>query len=140
VVIQELSLKIFKRENSMSTNINELMQMPSEQRYAYLLKEVVSSKEVWILTDEHGCVMLNSDDEDCVPVWPSQACAQYWASGDWSHCNPKAISLQDWLERWTSGLEGDDVAVAVFPNPNEEGLVVFPDVFDDDLRKQISKT
>lgn len=116
-------------------NTNELMLMPADKRYAYLLKQVVANKEIWILTDEHGCVMLNSEDEDCVPVWPSEDCASYWASGEWSHCTPQAISLQDWLERWTSGLEGDEVCVAVFPNPNEEGIVIFPDEFDDELRK-----
>ena len=32
------------------------------QRYKYLLKEVVNLGEIWILTDEHGCVMLSTDD------------------------------------------------------------------------------
>lgn len=122
-----------------SSNINDLMQMSAEKRYAHMLDAVASNKQIWILTDEHGCVMLNTDDEDCVPVWPSEATAKYWASDEWSHCNAQAISLQDWLERWTNGLESDDVCVTVFPNPGEEGLVIFPDEFDDDLRKQFAK-
>ncbi|GAB5381469.1 MAG: DUF2750 domain-containing protein [Aliiglaciecola sp.] len=123
----------------MSAQFNDIIQMPAEKRHAYLLTQVSLHKKLWILTDEHGAVMLNSDDEDCVPVWPGEEFAKYWATGDWADCNPQAISLEDWLARWTSGLEGDGVCVAVFPNPEEEGVVVFPDVFDSELREK-SKT
>lgn len=119
----------------MLQTLEQVIQMPPEQRYSYLLREVRLHQQVWILTDEHGCVMLNSEDEDCVPIWPAEAFAQYWATGEWSECVPKAISVSDWLSRWTIGLEGDEVNIAIFPNPDEEGLIVFPDVFDADLRK-----
>lgn len=119
----------------MSQTMNEILSMPAEKRYEHLLKIVAVEQQIWILTDEHGCVMLNSEDEDCVPVWPAQEYAKYWATGEWDACVPKAIAIEDWLSRWTSGLEGDDVNIAVFPNPEEEGLVMFPDAFDADLRK-----
>lgn len=120
----------------MSKDMNEILQMPAEKRHAYLLTQVTLNKQIWILTDEHGCVMLNSDDEDCVPIWPAQEFADYWATGDWAACTPKAIPLQDWFDRWTDGLEGDGVCIAVFPNPDEEGIVIFPDVFDSELRQK----
>ncbi|GAC15049.1 DUF2750 domain-containing protein [Aliiglaciecola lipolytica] len=120
----------------MPTQLNDVIQMSPEKRHAYLLTQVTIHQKIWILTDEHGCVMLNSEDEDCVPVWPSQEFAEYWATGDWANCTPKAIALKDWFERWTGGLEGDGVNIAVFPNPDEEGIVVFPDVFDSELRKK----
>lgn len=119
----------------MTQNISEVLNMSVEKRYAYLLKEVSLAQQVWILADEHGCLMLNSEDEDCVPVWPAREFAQYWATGDWAECVPKAIPLKDWLSRWTNGLEGDEVNVAVFPNPDEDGLILTPDEFDADLRK-----
>ena len=119
----------------MSQNMNEVLSMSADKRYTYLLKQVALTQEIWILTDEHGCVMLNNEDEDCVPVWPAQEFAKYWATGDWAECVPKAIPLEDWLSRWTIGLEGDEVDVAVFPNPEEEGLIISPDAFDANLRK-----
>ena len=48
----------------MSKDMNEILQMPADKRHAYLLTQVTLNKQIWILTDEHGCVMLNSDDED----------------------------------------------------------------------------
>lgn len=116
-------------------DIMSILQMSPDQRQSYLVKQVNQHQKIWILTDEHGCVMLNSEDEDCVPVWPDEAFAKLWATGDWAHCEPLAIELDAWYSRWTQGLTDDDICVAVFPNPEEEGLVVFPDVFEQALRK-----
>lgn len=123
----------------MSLDMESVIQLSAEKRHAYLLTQVNINQKIWILTDEHGCVMLNSEDEDCVPIWPAKEFAEYWATGEWSDCKPQAIPLKDWFERWTHGLEGDGVAIAVFPNPDEEGVVVFPDTFEQEL-KQASKS
>ncbi len=111
----------------------------AEQRYQYLIKEAVKQQQLWILTDQHGCVMLNTDDEDCVPVWPNQEFAQSWATGDWQDCEAKAIKLKDWQARWTPGLEDDQLAVVIFPKTDEEGLVITPDELDFELSKQQQK-
>ncbi|WP_395339758.1 DUF2750 domain-containing protein [Ningiella sp. W23] len=114
---------------------NELvMQMSADKRYRYLVDQAKQNETLWILTDDDGCVMLNAEDEDCVPVWPAKDFANYWATGEWEHCRAQAISLEDWLERWTPGLEEDDLLLVAFPNPNEQGLVIEPDMFDEDLR------
>ncbi|HHF3031048.1 TPA: DUF2750 domain-containing protein [Vibrio diabolicus] len=110
-----------------------------EQRLKYCVKEIVANRKVWILKDEHGCVMLNTEDDDCVPVWPNEEFALQWANGDWEDCEPEALSLNKWHSRWTSGLEDDELSVVVFPNQNEEGVVLFPDEFDFELRKQASR-
>jgi hypothetical protein len=114
-------------------------QFTPEQRLEYLVKEVVKQQKIWILTDKDGCVMLNSDDEDCAPVWPSEAFAQAWATGDWADCQAQDIDLKTWRTRWTYGLEGDNVSVAVFPSDDEEGLVISAQEFDQELQQQINK-
>ncbi len=111
----------------------------SEKRLKYCLKEVVSNRELWILTDEHGCVMLNTEEEDCVPVWPNKEFALMWVNGDWDQCKPEAISLNKWHSRWTLGLSDDELSVVVFPNESQEGIILFPDEFDFELKKQASK-
>ena len=128
----------------MSTPLNEtqiatIQQYDAEKRYQYLIKEAVSQRELWILMDEHGCVMLNTEDEDCVPVWPNQEFAQAWATGEWAECKPESISLNKWHSRWTQGLEDDELALVIFPNENEDGLIVYPDELDFELKKQAQK-
>lgn len=116
--------------------IATINQYDQEQRFKYCIKEIVANQQVWILKDEHGCVMLNTEDDDCVPVWPNREFAEAWATGEWSECEAEAISYNKWRSRWTSGLEQDDLSVVVFPNENEEGVVLFPDEFDFELDKQ----
>lgn len=110
-----------------------------EQRFKYCIKEMVSNRQIWILTDEHGCVMLNTEDDDCVPVWPNEEFALAWATDDWKECKAESISLNKWHSRWTQGLEDDELSIVVFPNEKEEGVIVFPDEFDFELKKQAAK-
>ncbi|WP_166422310.1 DUF2750 domain-containing protein [Paraglaciecola sp. 20A4] len=121
-------------------SIAKIERYTPEERLRYLIKEVVSQKQIWILTDQDGCVMLNTEDEDCAPVWPNKEFAQSWATGEWQDCEPKAISLDKWYASWTSGLEEDDVFIAVFPNQDEEGLIISPQELDYELKQKAKKT
>ena len=116
-----------------------ISQYDPEQRLKYLLKEVVANQQIWILIDDDGCVMLNSDDEDCAPIWPNKEFAEAWATGEWAECRAEAINLKLWFSRWTQGLEDDEVAIAVFPNQDEEGLVISAQELDFELKQRAKK-
>lgn len=124
--------------------IDALVAMDSEQRFDYLIGRVVETGQLWILTDEHGSVMLNTDDEECVPIWPDRCFAEHWATGDWQDCEPMSISLKQWNFRWTPGLEEDQLAVVVFPLPqegaDEDGLVVWPEELDMMLTREVKRS
>ncbi|GHA26315.1 DUF2750 domain-containing protein [Oceanisphaera arctica] len=101
--------------------------MRDDERFNHFISRVCEHDEIWILTDEHGCMMLTSDDdEDCIPVWPHAEYAKEWAVDDWSQCKPEAISLKVWQSRWVPGMEDDELMVAVFPTPDATGVVVEP--------------
>ena len=120
--------------------IKTIQQYDVQQRHNYLIKEVVKNREIWLLVDEHGCVMLNSDEEDCVPVWPNKEFALAWATDEWEHCRAESISLAKWHSRWTNGLADDELAIVVFPDQNSEGLIFFPDEFDFELQQETRKS
>jgi hypothetical protein len=119
--------------------ISTILAYDNSQRASYFLKEVVANNTLWILKDEHGCVMLNTEDEDCVPVWPNQEFAQAWATDDWHHCTAEAISLNKWFSRWTHGLIDDELAVVVFPSDKDEGLVFYSDELEAELKASQKK-
>lgn len=121
------------------TKMATIQRYDGDQRFQYLLKECVANQEIWILTDEDGCVMLNTEEEDCVPVWPNKEFAEAWATGEWAACKAEGISLSKWHSKWTRGLEDDELAIVIFPNDNEEGLVVFPDELDFELKRVANK-
>jgi hypothetical protein len=111
--------------------------LDSEQRFNYFIETAVEQQQIWILSAAQGCVMLNTDDEECIPVWPSEESAQSWATGDWQHCQAEPISLKTWQHRWTRGLEEDQFHVVVFPIEQEDGSVIHPVELDAELRKKI---
>ncbi|EPJ48713.1 MAG: hypothetical protein OFPI_28130 [Osedax symbiont Rs2] len=123
----------------MSQLPSSLENYDSEQRYQYFIESVVANQEIWILTDQQGCVMLNTEDEDCVPVWPSCEAAQSWATGEWQECQGEPIGLKTWQQRWSDGLDEDELQVVVFPNAEFEGTVLHPQELEADLRKEIKK-
>lgn len=111
----------------------------ADKRFQYLITEVLANQQIWILVDEHGCVMLNTEDEDCVPIWPNKEFAQSWATGEWAKCKVEAISVAKWRSRWTSGLIGDELAVAAFPDQEGDGMVISPDELDFELSRKVKK-
>jgi hypothetical protein len=116
--------------------IKQVLNYDDAQRASYFLKEVVANNEIWILKDEHGCVMLNTEDEDCVPVWPNETFAQAWATDEWQECQAEAIALDVWFSRWSHGLADDELALVVFPSQSEQGLVFYPEELEQELKNK----
>lgn len=95
-----------------------------------ILNNINANSLVWILKDEHGCVMLTTEDEDGVPIWSDKSAALAWATEDWSHCEAVSIDLSTWATRWTKGLREDDLMIMVNPSElQEHGVVLSPDEF-----------
>jgi hypothetical protein len=101
----------------------------ADDRQHYLIDSVGRSREIWILRDDDGFVMMQSEDERCVPVWPDEAFARDWATGEWADCRPMSVDLAGWRERWTTGLERDGIQVAVFPSEDDDVVVLTPEAF-----------
>ncbi len=109
-----------------------------DERYDYFLNKVANFEKIWSLCSDEGWVELSdSDGEICLPIWPHPDFARAWATDDWADCQPKAIDLSIWLERWTAGLEGDNTLLVVFPVGDDEGLVQTPQALHDDLITQL---
>lgn len=115
--------------------VERVLALAPEQRLDYLLKKARENQQIWILADDYGCVMFNTEEEDCVPVWPSEEFAKLWCTDEWAECKPMALTIEKWTKDWTSGLEDDEVNVVVFPNLNSEGLIYPPWEFEEKLKK-----
>jgi hypothetical protein len=84
-------------------------------------------------------MLITADGDDCIPVWPHPDYAKAWAVDDWSKSQPFAIPLQVWLDRWTTGMAEDGVAVAVFPLQEEAGVIEESADVAASLQKKIAK-
>lgn len=114
-----------------------LLQLSADERYQYFLESVAQTGEVWSLRSRKGWVMMSSEAEECLPVWPCAELASDWIDGDWADCSPVSIPLDRWLDRWLPGMRRDGIALAVFPNMDDEGMVVGPEVLRDDLKLEV---
>ncbi|MBV7314266.1 DUF2750 domain-containing protein [Shewanella sp. NIFS-20-20] len=121
---------------SKSKTAAEFASMTPEGRYDLMVSLVKQEQVIWTLQDNDGCVMLTTDDEDCIPMWPTEEAANSWAVDDWQHCQPLAIPLNEWLERWVPGMQDDDLAVAICPVVDDLGVVVLPHELEERLVKR----
>lgn len=106
------------------TERNAALQLNADYRFDHFISKLVEHEELFVLTDEHGVMMLTTEDEDCIPVWPHPEYAKAWAEGEWADCKPQSITLKVWLDCWVDGMEQDELCVAVFPTPEQEGIVL----------------
>ncbi|EGM78147.1 Protein of unknown function (DUF2750) [Rheinheimera sp. A13L] len=114
-------------------DLNKLSLLDAEQRYDYFIQAVADLEKIWILVDEEGFVLVDADEERCIPVWPHAELAQLWINGDWAECQAQAVDIATWLDKWTAGLDGDELAIAVFPHAAEPGVVIGPEEFSETL-------
>lgn len=105
------------------TERNAALQLNADYRYDHFVRKVAEHKELWVLKSEQGLLLLDSEGEACLPIWPHPDYAQTWAKDELAGYTPQAITLEIWLDRWIQGLEQDQIAVAVFPLPDELGMV-----------------
>ncbi|MCT8126325.1 MULTISPECIES: DUF2750 domain-containing protein [unclassified Alishewanella] len=111
--------------------------LDAEQRYEYFIKAVADLEQIWILTDDEGFVLVSAEDERCIPVWPHAELAEQWIEGEWSNCTAQAVAIDTWLEKWTEGLNGDELSIAVLPDTDGPGVVVTPDELAETLVNEL---
>lgn len=123
----------------MSWNLSEqefeaIVSLPGAKRYSYFVKKIADWEEVWSLRNEDGWVLAAvPDGNEVVPVWPHERFAKACVEGDWQDCEPVAIELSAWLERWIPGMTKDHRQIAVFPTSQDKGVVVSPERLNADL-------
>jgi hypothetical protein len=108
---------------------------PAASRLEEFIAKVALHQQVWGLRSANGWAVVDSEGDDCFPVWPHPDFAAAWAVGDLADCTPQAIALDAWLTRWTPGMEEDGTLVLVFPtnDDDDEGLVISASELEDAL-------
>lgn len=101
-----------------------LLASADDERMAYFVKQVTASEQVWSLSNEEGFVMVETDEGDCVMVWPDADFAAQWAVDDWDDCEPVSVPLAEFKANWLPSLEADKIDIAVFPNIEDEGKLI----------------
>src|SRR5690554_7354762 len=72
---------------------DKTLALSNYQRYQYFIDMVSEQGEIWSLANDEGWVTLSAEGDNCLPIWPHADYAAQWATGDWSDCTPKSVTL-----------------------------------------------
>lgn len=123
----------------MSWNISDqeyesVIVLSGAKRYSYFVKKTADWEKVWSLRNQDGWVLAaDTTGLQLVPVWPHERYAQACLTQKWQDCKPAAIDLEAWMQRWIPDMIRDGRRVAVFPTPNDKGIVVEPTRLQNDI-------
>ncbi|WP_100641692.1 DUF2750 domain-containing protein [Alteromonas facilis] len=96
-----------------------------EQRFDYFLEHLKTIPVIWGLFGKNGWVMVESENELCLPIWPHHDFVVGWERDDFPECEPKSIELEEFLSVWAEGLAKNNTLLLLFPcGEEEEGIVI----------------
>ena len=113
----------------------QVVGLPTAERHAYFVRKVADTQAVWGLYHA-GWATAQVDGKLAIAFWPEAAFAQACTSGDWEHFQPRAIALDDFLNKWLPGMEENHQLAFVFPVPQGSASVAAPGDLLADLQQE----
>ncbi len=102
--------------------LRALQALPAADRALQLVQLVADWEEAWALQDDQGWVVARATD--AFPLWPHPELARACARGNWEGAEPAALSLDELLDDLLPLLEEDGLRAALFPTPDDPGLLL----------------
>ena len=115
--------------------VRELLALPAADRAVHFFQLVADWEEAWGLQDDRGWVV--SGATDALPLWPHAAFAEACARGPWEGAVPGSISLDDLLVDLLPLLAADNLRAAIFPTPDDPGLLLTPTELGEWLEREL---
>ncbi len=115
--------------------VRELLALPAADRAVNFFQLVADWEEAWGLQDDQGWVV--GRETDALPLWPHAAFAEACARGPWEGAAPAAVALDDLLIDLLPLLAADNLRAAVFPTPDDPGLLLTPTEVGERLEQEL---
>lgn len=106
--------------------IENIIQMPGEERYFYFIRKVTDFEEVWGLYANGWATTADGKDRKAIPFWPEKVFADLCANGTWEGYTSKPIELDLFISKWLPGMEKDNTLAAIFQTPENKGIISNP--------------
>jgi hypothetical protein len=100
-----------------------IISLNGPDRYRHFVKSVVDRGEAWGLYDDGWALSGVDAGTEALPLWPEQEFAEACSDGNWSGYAARPIPLSELMEVVLPELLDDEDAVAVFPTPDDKGVV-----------------
>ncbi|WP_427979740.1 DUF2750 domain-containing protein [Agarivorans sp.] len=106
--------------------IEEHDRLTTKQRYQHFIEQARSQQQVWTLSDEQGCLIIETGNEKVLLLWSDAALAEHWASKDHASFKALAINIDELKDKWLPGMAEDGFDLAIAPSFAGEGTIVAP--------------
>ena len=116
-----------------SQQIEAFFRLQSNSRYDAILMHCKQKKDIWVLQDEGGCLLIDLGSEKVLPIWHDSALAELWKGKEYQMFSANKVSYADFIEKWLPGMNKDGYKLGVAPNLAGEGIVVNTEEFAADI-------
>jgi len=106
------------------------------ENYQRFIDEANQLEIVWNLQSDSGFAICESsefDDKQVMPFWSLEKDAKALCVGDWANYQPNPIRIDDFIDAWLHGLEGDEIYIGINWNVDLEGVEIEPVILIEDL-------
>lgn len=104
--------------------IQAVLALPGAERFKHFVKTVADWEEVWGLYKNGWTLAATDDGMTVFPLWPAREYAQICAANEWDGCEPRPISLDDFMGELLPKLKLDGVLPCVFFTPTDKGVTL----------------
>jgi uncharacterized protein DUF2750 len=115
--------------------VRGLLALPAAERAVAFFQLVADWEEAWGLADPAGWVVAR--ETNALPLWPHAAFAESCARGRWQGALPAAVSLDELDDDLLAILAADGLSVAVFPTPQDPGILLSVSAFRERLEREL---
>ncbi|TBR44764.1 DUF2750 domain-containing protein [Marinomonas agarivorans] len=112
---------------------DDFFRLQSNSRYDVTLIHCKSEKDLWVLQDSDGCVLIDLGEEKVLPIWHDEELANSWRTKEYAHTQALKIPFNDFCTKWLPGMKKDGFSLGVSPNLAGEGIVVSAEEFAIDI-------
>ncbi|WP_191557680.1 DUF2750 domain-containing protein [Metabacillus idriensis] len=113
-----------------------IIKQPPNIRYDFFIKKVVDYEEVWGLYNDGWATAKDEEDNLLIPFFPKKVFAENCAEKEWAAYEAKLLGLDEFIEKWLTGMKKDGIKPSIFPTEVNTAVVSI-DVIIKDLETEL---
>jgi hypothetical protein len=119
--------------------VQSVLNLSGKDRYAYFIKMAADQRKVWGLRSEKWALASTDDGTHVFPIWPAREYAELCAVGIWAQQSSAPIDLDLVFDSVIPKLRESKTLVGIFPTPADLGVTPDLEVFERDLKYELSR-
>lgn len=120
--------------------VQALLRASGRERYEYSIKKIADNDEIWIIGDKAGLATYKDDMGKIIfPIWPTKEFAALCCIGLYKKYHSESIELDFFRSDYISDFIVSNQRLAVFPIPEDKGIIINAKQFEEDLSAELDK-